>query len=248
MSLTRRELIGTALGGAAWAAGGAWPRTARGQAAAAQPPGHVVLLGDSIFDNKRFVRRGPAVVEQLGKELPAGWQTTLRAAANMPIEQMPRQQVARIPQNATHLALCAGGVNAIEGLINVFRSPNPLQQLKQDREDFERDYGVLVAGLLALKKPLVLCTIPAPDFTNPNLQAAAIIGELGLPLFNDIVTKTAVANGLPLLDLRLVLKGKPDHAADGLHLGPAGGKKVAERLARIVREHDFAHAQTVAYA
>ncbi|MEX0718551.1 MAG: GDSL-type esterase/lipase family protein [Planctomycetaceae bacterium] len=247
MSLTRRELIGTAIGGAALAATGGLPRPALGQAAAARPPGHVVLLGDSIFDNKRFVGRGRAIVDQLGDALPAGWKATLLAAANMPVRQMLRQQVQRIPQDATCLVLCAGGVNAILGLINVRPSPNPLQQLKQDRDGFERDYGALVAGLIATKKSLVLCTIPAPDFANPNLGNIAVVGELGLPLFNDVVTKTAVANGLPLLDLRLVVQGKPDHAADGLHLSPAGGKKVAERLARIVLEHDFAHPQSVAY-
>src|SRR3712207_8799829 len=41
--------------------------------------GHVVLLGDSIFDNGVYVSGGPDVVRQLRDELPPGWQATLRA-------------------------------------------------------------------------------------------------------------------------------------------------------------------------
>ena len=41
--------------------------------------GHVVLLGDSIFDNALYVPGGPAVIDQLRRELPAGWSATLLA-------------------------------------------------------------------------------------------------------------------------------------------------------------------------
>ena len=40
---------------------------------------HVVLLGDSIFDNAAYVAGGPDVVEQLRERLPAGSQATLCA-------------------------------------------------------------------------------------------------------------------------------------------------------------------------
>ena len=35
--------------------------------------GHVILLGDSIFDNARYVPGGPSVIEQLRRALPDGW-------------------------------------------------------------------------------------------------------------------------------------------------------------------------------
>ena len=40
---------------------------------------HIVLLGDSIFDNAAYVRGGPDVVTQLRELLPRGWQATLAA-------------------------------------------------------------------------------------------------------------------------------------------------------------------------
>ncbi|MDR6773541.1 hypothetical protein [Azospirillum sp. BE72] len=40
---------------------------------------NVVLLGASIFDNAAYVGGGPDVVTQLRRQLPQGWQATLRA-------------------------------------------------------------------------------------------------------------------------------------------------------------------------
>lgn len=40
---------------------------------------HVVLLGDSIFDNGRYVPGGPSVIAHLRKALPDGWRATLLA-------------------------------------------------------------------------------------------------------------------------------------------------------------------------
>ena len=42
--------------------------------------GYVVLLGDSIFDNARYVPGRPAVIEQVPGALPQGWRASLRAA------------------------------------------------------------------------------------------------------------------------------------------------------------------------
>ena len=40
---------------------------------------HVVLLGDSIFDNGSYVPGEPSVPEQGQRQLPHGWQGTRRA-------------------------------------------------------------------------------------------------------------------------------------------------------------------------
>ena len=44
--------------------------------------GHVVLLGDSTFDNASYVPGGPAVIEHARRCLPAGWQAALLARSS----------------------------------------------------------------------------------------------------------------------------------------------------------------------
>ncbi|MEX1097237.1 MAG: SGNH/GDSL hydrolase family protein [Planctomycetales bacterium] len=246
MPITRRELLTAAVGGGALAATGAFA-----QPPAAQPPGHVVLLGDSMFDNQMFVGQGKPVVDNLREALPAGWKATLLAAVSQTAREVA-VQLRQLPKGATHLVLCAGGNNAILGLFNLFQQAAPqalLARLQQDRADFERDYAALVKQMLAKKLHAVLCTIPDPDFTHPNLRNLQLIGQLGLPLFNDVISRTAAKEQLPLLDLRVLVQGKPDHApGDGIHLSPAGGRKVAEQIVKIVEQHDFTKKQSIIYS
>ncbi len=40
---------------------------------------HIILLGDSIFDNLKYVQPEPDVATRLRQTVPAGWKVTLRA-------------------------------------------------------------------------------------------------------------------------------------------------------------------------
>jgi hypothetical protein len=55
------------------------------------PMKHVVLLGDSVFDNGAYVGGGPDVVTQLRQRLPAGWRATLAAVDGGVIRDIPHQ-------------------------------------------------------------------------------------------------------------------------------------------------------------
>ncbi len=49
---------------------------------------HIVLLGDSIFDNKSYVRGGLDVVAHLRRQMPAEWKATLRAIDGNVVENV----------------------------------------------------------------------------------------------------------------------------------------------------------------
>jgi hypothetical protein len=74
--------------------------------------GHVVLLGDSIFDNARYVPDRPPVVEQVRRALPVGWRAALLAVDGHTAEDVPGQ-LAQIPADASHLFVSAGGNDAL---------------------------------------------------------------------------------------------------------------------------------------
>src|SRR6188472_4484107 len=76
-------------------------------------PGHIVLLGDSIFDNARYVPGGPSVIEHLRRILPGGWRATLLARDGSVTADVARQ-LAAVPEDATHLVISAGGNDALE--------------------------------------------------------------------------------------------------------------------------------------
>lgn len=55
---------------------------------------HIVLLGDSIFDNAHYTEGGPDVISQVRQLLPKGWRASLLAVDGATTEDVPSQLLA----------------------------------------------------------------------------------------------------------------------------------------------------------
>ena len=73
---------------------------------------HLVLLGDSIFDNAAYTGGGPDVVSQTREALPTGWTASLLAIDGSTTDDVA-EQVDRLPTDASHVVLSVGGNNAL---------------------------------------------------------------------------------------------------------------------------------------
>src|SRR5499426_3497954 len=71
------------------------------------PMTHIVLLGDSIFDNAAYVAGGPDVVRQLREILPPGWRATLSARDGAVIADLVGQ-LQKLPAGSSHLVVSIG--------------------------------------------------------------------------------------------------------------------------------------------
>jgi len=152
---------------------------------------HLVLLGDSIFDNHAYVAGGPAVIDQVQQRVPQGWQGTLLAVDGNTAAQIPRQ-LQRLPAAASHLVLSVGGNDAL-GCLPQLGAPaanvvGALGTLSAMLATFRHSYTALMAELLALNKPLMVCTVydAVPGLTDP-LKAA-----LGMLLYFFVPSTTSV--------------------------------------------------------
>lgn len=199
---------------------------------------HVILLGDSIFDNAAYVPGGPAVVEQLQAQLPGSWRATLRAVDGS-IAADVRRQLVNLPADATHLVVSTGGNNALQsgGAVlggSAASLAEALDQLGAVRADFQAEYRRMLQDVCELGMPTTVCTI---------YDAIPILGRVeraGLALFNEIILAEASLAGVPVVDLRWVCR----EAADFADLSPiepsvAGGRRIAAAVARVVTSHDF---------
>ena len=74
--------------------------------------GHVVLLGDSIFDNGVYVPGEPDVVRQLRQLLPSAWQASLLAVDGAVTRSVERQ-LAGLPGDGSDLVVSVGGNEAL---------------------------------------------------------------------------------------------------------------------------------------
>ncbi len=210
--------------------------------------GHVVLLGDSVFDNGAYVGRGePDVVRQLRGRLPAGWGATLAAVDGAVAADVPRQ-LGRIPPGATHLVVSAGGNDALRRQ-DVLGAParsvaEALLALADVCDGFARGYRAMLEAVLARGLPTALCTVYDPRFPDPARQRVAVAG---LALFNDAITRQAFGCGLPLVDLRLICSEDADYA-NPIEPSARGGAKIAAAVAELVTGHDFARRRSAVFA
>ena len=83
---------------------------------------HIILLGDSIFDNLRYVQPGPDVLAQLREMLPVGWKASLLAVDGAVTNDV-EEQLAGLPSDATHLVLSVGGNDLLGCAEDLLRTP-----------------------------------------------------------------------------------------------------------------------------
>ena len=198
---------------------------------------HLILLGDSVLDNGAYTDGGPAVIDQVRQQLPAGWNCSLGAVDGSTTEDIPAQ-LAKLPTDATHLLLSVGGNNAIlraEILETpVTSSGEALLLLADVGAEFEAAYRLVIEACLAYKLPLVVCTIYHGNFPEPSYQKRAAVA---LTVFNDVIIRVALDKQLKVIDLRRVCNGATDYA-NPIEPSVIGGEKIAQAIVRAVTESE----------
>ncbi|HMP03680.1 MAG TPA: SGNH/GDSL hydrolase family protein [Gemmatales bacterium] len=207
--------------------------------------GHVVLLGDSIFDNGCYVADGPPVADQVRQALPPGWRASLLAVDGH-ITADVRAQLAQLPADATHLVVSVGGNDAL-GASSLLAEPacsvgDALESLHEVRQRFEAAYESMLQALARLPQPLAVCTIYD---SVPGLGPAELTALAG---FNEVILRQAFRSGLPVLDLRLVCDQEADYSPiSRIEPSAAGGAKIARVIVDVVTQHDFRRGRSAIY-
>lgn len=207
---------------------------------------HIVLLGDSIFDNAAYVNGDPDVISQLRSKLPNGWTATLKAVDGDRINNV-YAQLDNLPAEATHLFLSVGGNNALSNISilnqQVNSSAQVFSQLADIGEQFEQQYQALLGEILWVNLPTAICTIYNPNYSEEIYQRIAIAA---LTIFNDVIIRQAFQAGIPLIDLRLTCNESIDYA-NPIEPSATGGEKITNAILKVALEHDFSKRHTQVY-
>lgn len=210
------------------------PASAR--ALTAMPPmPHIVLLGDSIFDNGAYTNGRPDVIAQLRSFLPAASKASLLAVDGATTRTIDAQ-LARLPGDASHLVLSLGGNDAL-GSQHILNAPvgsvgEGLTLLARATAEFEERYRKAVTACLAHKLPLTICTIYNGNFPDRDYQRQV---ATALAVFNDAIIRVGAEHALSVLDLRQ-LCNRPEDYANAIEPSSIGGAKIAKAIARIVTD------------
>jgi lysophospholipase L1-like esterase len=194
---------------------------------------HVVLLGDSIFDNGAYTQGGPDVITQLRGVVPAGWRATLGAVDGATTEAFS-PQVSELPADATHIVVSLGGNDALGHMDLLDRparsSAEVLAELASAAERFEKRYRRAIDAVVARGAAVTVCTIYNGNFPDLRLQRLA---SAALTVFNDAILRVAFERRLSVIDLRLVCN-EPSDYANPIEPSSRGGAKIARAIVRAL--------------
>jgi hypothetical protein len=196
---------------------------------------HVVLLGDSIFDNASYTGGGPDVISQVRGNLPPHWKATLLAVDGATTDGIP-SQLARLPSDATHLVLSVGGNNALRRSDILDRPAGSTAEaftlLADVTREFEAAYRKAVAMCVKHRLPLVICTIYNGNFPDIAFQRRA---TAAVAVFNDAIIRVGGEKRLTVIELRRICD-KPEDYANPIEPSSIGGAKIAKAIVRTVTE------------
>jgi hypothetical protein len=224
---------------------------------------HIILAGDSIFDNGIYVKSGePDVSSQLQGLMDEGDKVSLLAIDGHVIKNV-EGQLKNLPNDTTHLVISIGGNDTLRILGELSRATRNIGEsfLKfyDIRESFESDYINMLTNALSFNIPTILLTIYHPCFNHSEIERVSDYMILGvknetlqkmamtaLPIFNDIIFQEAVNFNIPVIDLRLIFNDKSDYA-NPIEPSAIGGLKMAKVIREVVYKHDFLSNDTTVY-
>jgi hypothetical protein len=200
-----------------------------GPAQGERPVTHIVLIGDSVFDNGAYVAGGPDVVRQLREVMPAGWKASLNARDGAVVAEVAGQ-LGRLPADASHLAISVGGNDALGEAHLLEQSVGSvleaLEVITTVRERFRSAYARMLDQALQRRLPLAVCTIYEGRFPEPALRRLA---ATALTALNDAITREAFARGVDCIDLRVLCDEDADFA-NPIEPSVRGGAKIARAI------------------
>jgi hypothetical protein len=206
---------------------------------------HVVLLGDSIFDNAAYVPGKQPVIEQLRKNLPAGWKATL-LAVDGDVTADVQHQIKRLPDDATHLIVSCGGNDALEHASILNQSADSVAEVLEHftsvRTSFQQTYRQMIETLTGLKRHLAVCTVYD---CVPGMEG---IPMTALAMFNEIILREAFIAKVPVIDLRLICSEFADYSEiSAIEPSALGGEKIVQAIVRLLSNHRFESKQSIIY-
>jgi len=208
---------------------------------------HIVLLGDSVIDNKAYVEADePDVPEQLRTLVGESHQVTSLAVDGSMTGNIA-EQLDKIPDDATHLVISMGGNDLLDRISYVEYPTHSTMEamivMSNLSRQFRQQYHSALDGILELGLPTIVCTVYNPRLEDVNMQTVAVTA---LQTFNDCIMQEVAQEGLPLIDLRSVCHDEADFA-NPIEPSAIGGEKIAEAIQSVLDTFDFEVKRTQIY-
>ena len=192
----------------------------------------IVLLGDSVFDNKAYVGEGELdTIGRLREALP-GHECVLLAVDGSVTEDVVEYQIPAIPAGTDVVFVSSGGNDALRhaDILDQGLSLDALQLVHDAQQDFRRAYEEMILRLKSFGKPFAAFTIYSGCFPEESVQRVATVA---ISIFNDVIYRAARAHGVRTIEIRDLFTVREDYA-NPIEPSTRGSRKIAEAIKRTL--------------
>ncbi|MEZ6120511.1 MAG: GDSL-type esterase/lipase family protein [Pirellulaceae bacterium] len=198
---------------------------------------HIVLLGDSVFDNAAYVPGEHSVIDHLRAISPREWSVTLLAVDGDVTDDVV-QQLELLPADATDLVVSVGGNDALQhaGLLEQANSVEDLAELLAEvLPQFRERYATMLDAVEGTGRAVVVCTVydqcPFPNSEWRELVPLALAG------FNECILEEAEGRAMASIDLCEICTDPEDYSSlSPIEPSSIGGSKIAAVILRTLSE------------
>ena len=198
---------------------------------------HIVLAGDSIFDNVAYVEQNQAVIELLTQKIHGEINATLLAVDGAITEEV-HDQLDKLPTDSTHLFISSGGNDALESahllaepVTSVYEAMGVFSEVIGE---FQAQYKNMLDDAISRVENVIVCTVYDSILGYDREPLTA------LKLFNEVILREAFSKGLPVIDLRLICNDPADYSSvSPIEPSEQGGGKISDAILQVVAQDDF---------
>ena len=196
--------------------------------------GRLVLLGDSILDNRTYTSPEPETAECLRGILGTGWTVEMLARDGAVMSEIP-YQLERVRGHPDAIVVSVGGNDAL-GHVGILEDRADdaravLSRLADISEDFAGRYRRVLAEARPRSRRLIACTIYGPPMFDATTTRLI---RVPLTLLNDQIVREAARAGVDVLDLRSVCTSAADFVRQ-IEPSAQGARRIAAAIETAVR-------------
>lgn len=195
----------------------------------------MLLLGDSILDNRPYTGGAPDTATHLRSILGAPWHVELLARDGATLSDIPGQ-LRRIPTRDAIVILSIGGNDLTQHIGLLARTGTTagavMGELLQIADQFTARYDEVARAVAAAVERTVLCTIYE---VRLEPEEFAELARVPLGVLNDRIVRVAARLGLEVLELRDVCTSPSDFVLE-IEPSARGAGKIAGAIADLLAE------------
>jgi len=195
---------------------------------------HIILAGDSVFKNDKFVQADFSVADLLGVTIPQQTKISLVANENCTIQDL-KQQLCALPGSTSHVFLSCGKCLLHEFASRLQKDISNYGNFLDQLATLKNDYALHYRSLIHLAKDATSHIVSCSLIEDRSIKSPLSI--LLHSIINEIIFHESAMARISIIDLAKLFNEEIDYCRDlPSQVSEYGGRKLVLLLTQILQQ------------